>query len=77
MKQKSLIQIIKDRGYGQLKSFITFCPNGDGKMFYVGHIYGSADDDTSHWYVKRRSIITLLKAMEKQLTKLKVYESKK
>ena len=68
MKQKSIYQIVKDRGHGQLRAFITHCPNGDGKTFYVAHIYGPGDDDSSHWYVKRRSAAALLKAMEKRFT---------
>lgn len=69
MKTKSLTQIMKDRHFGKLRAFITLCDCGsNGKLFYVGHIYGAGDDDTSHWSVKRRSVSALLKAMEKRLT---------
>ena len=65
----SLTKIMAERNFGKLRAFITLTDcGGNGKLFYVGHIYGQGDDDTSHWYVKRRSVSALLKAMEKRLT---------
>ena len=68
MKPKSLTQLISDRNFGVLRAFIALCDCGGNGKFYVGHIYSAGDDDTSHWYVKRRSIPALLKAMEKKLS---------
>lgn len=69
MKEKSLTRIIKEKYFGKLRAFITLCDcGGNGKLYYVGHIYGSGDDDTSHWKIKRRTIPALLKAMEKRMS---------
>jgi hypothetical protein len=64
MKQDSLTKIIKDRGFGRLKLFITKekCENGS---WYIAHVYYSGDDDSSHNYLKRRTLLNLLKAVIK------------
>lgn len=61
MKDQSLTQIMKDRGHGRLRAFITHCSDG-----FVAHIYDAGDDDTSHWHIKRRSPAALMTAMRER-----------
>jgi hypothetical protein len=68
-KDKSLTTVVRELCFGSLRAFITRVQQGDKGIWYVGHIYGMGDDDTSHWCVKRRKPDAVLRAMEKRFIK--------
>ena len=67
MKKESLASIIKGRDFGTLRMLVTMSNHKEGR-WYWGHIYGPGDDDTSHWWIKRRSEKELLNAIVKKFT---------
>lgn len=67
MKKESLTSIIKGRDFGRLRMLVTYSDHENGR-WYWGHVYGPGDDDTSHWWIKRRSEKALLNAMVKKFT---------
>jgi hypothetical protein len=67
MKKESLTSVIKGRDFGTLRMLVTYS-DYEGKRWYWGHCYGPGDDDTSHWWIKRRSEKALLNAMVKKFT---------
>lgn len=68
MEIESISQKVRERGHGRLRAFVSTYSDDKG-VWYVGHIYGMGDDDTSHWVVKRRKPEAILKAMSKRFVK--------